>query len=188
MNQVSIAALARASTVVALLVLGRAAEAKNSVELCNAGNTTLSLVTVTDGPGGGWAIDGWQSIPVGECRKVDTIFKLSVGFAVTSADGQRGMQVYDASIDPAATPTDSSYCVRPTGAFHSRRDRWLGLGECQAGEALARFAFSFKLVPSRSVRVHIPADENGDIIPFQLPKTSVQSFPPFQPFHRLLPP
>jgi PDZ domain len=188
MNQVSFAALARASMVVALLVLGRAAEAKMTIEVCNAGNTTLSVVTLTDGPGGGWAIDGWQSIPVGACRKVDTIFKLSVGFAVTNANGQRGMQVYDGNFDPAVTPTDSSYCVRPNGDFHSRRDRWLGLGECQAGEALARFAFSFKLVPSRPVRVHIPADENGDIIPFQQPNTTVQSFPPFQPFHRLLPP
>lgn len=188
MNQVSFAALAQASMVVALLALARAAEAKMTIEICNAGNTTLSVVTVTDGPAGGWAIDGWQSIPVGECRKVDTIFRLSIGFAITSAGGQRGMQVYDGNIDPAATPVESSYCVHPTGDFHSRRDRWLGLQECQAGEALARFAFSFKLIPSRSVRVHIPADENGDIIPFAPPKTSVQSFPPFQPFHRLLPP
>ncbi len=188
MNQVSIATLAQASAALALLVLARTAEAKNTVELCNTGNTTLSVVTLTDGPGGGWAIDGWQTIPVGECRKVDTIFKLSVGFAVTSANGQRGMQVYDGNIDPAVTPTDSSYCVRPTGDFHSRRDRWLALGDCQAGEALARFAFSFKLMPSRSVRLHIPADENGEIIPFEPTKTSVQSFPPFQPYQRLFPP
>jgi uncharacterized membrane protein len=188
MNHVSFAALAQASMVVAMLVLGRAAEAKMTIEVCNAGNTTLSVVTITDGPGGGWAIDGWQSIPVGACRKVDTIFKLSVGFAVTNADGQRGMQVYAGSIDPAIAPTESSYCVNPTADFHSRRDTWLGLQECQAGEALARFAFNFKLRPSDAVRVQIPADENGDIIPFQAPRTSVQSFPPFQPFQRLLSP
>jgi uncharacterized membrane protein len=188
MNQVFFAALAQASMVVAVLMLGRAAEAKMTIEVCNAGNTTLSLVTVADGPGGGWAIDGWQTIPVGDCLKVDTIFKLSVGFAVTNANGQRGMQVYDGSIDPAITPTESSYCVDPTADFHSRRDTWLGLQECQAGEALARFAFSFKLRPRDAVRVEIPADENGDIIPFQQPKTTVQSFPPFQPFHRLFPP
>jgi uncharacterized membrane protein len=188
MNQVSFAVLAQASMVVAMLALGRTAEAKMTIEVCNAGNTTLSVVTVTDGPAGGWAIDGWQSIPVGDCLKVDTVFKLSVGFAVTHADGQRGMQVYAGSIDPAIAPTESSYCVNPTADFHSRRDTWLGLQECQADEALARFALSFKLVPSRPVRVHIPADENGDIVPFQQPNTTVQSFPPFQPFHRLLPP
>jgi hypothetical protein len=57
MNQVFFAALAQASMVVAVLMLGRAAEAKMTIEVCNAGNTTLSLVTVADGPGGGWAID-----------------------------------------------------------------------------------------------------------------------------------
>lgn len=186
MNQVSFAALAQASMIVALLALGRAAEAKMTIEVCNAGNTTLSLVTLTDGPGGGWAIDGWQTIPVGDCLKVDTIFKLSVGFAVTNSNGQRGMQVYDGSIDPAITPTESSYCVDPTADFHSRRDTWLGLRECQAGEALARFAFSFKLRPGDAVKVQIPADENGDIIPFEQPKTI--SFPPFQPFQRLISP
>ena len=174
--------------VVALLALGRAAEAKMTVEICNAGNTALSLVTITDGPGGGWAIDGWQTIPVGDCLKVDTIFTLSIGFAVTNANGQRGMQVYDGSSDPAITPTESSYCVDPTADFHSRRDTWLGLRECQAGEALARFAFNFKWRLSDGVRVEIPADENGNIIPFQQPNTTVQSFPPFQPFHRLFPP
>lgn len=188
MNQVSIAALAQASMVVTLLVLGRTAEAKKTIEICNAGNTTLSLVTIADDPGGGWAIDGWQTIPVGDCLKVDTIFKLSVGFAVTNANGQRGMQVYDGSIDPAITPTESSYCVDPAADFHSRRDTWLGLRECRAGEALARFAFNFKWRLSDVVRVQIPADENGDVIPFQQPMTTVQSFPPFQPYQRLFPP
>ena len=188
MNQVSIAALAQASMVVTLLVLARTAEAKITIEICNAGNTTLSLVTIADDPGGGWAIDGWQRIPVGDCLKVDTIFKLSVGFAVTNANGQRGMQVYDGSIDPAITPTESSYCVDPAADFHSRRDTWLGLRECRAGEALARFAFHFKWRLSDVVRVQIPADENGDVIPFQQPKTTVQSFPPFQPYQRLFPP
>jgi len=188
MNQVSFAALAQASMVVALLALGRTAEAKNTIEICNAGNTTLSLVTIADDPGGGWAVDGWQTIPIGDCRKVDTIFKLSVGFAVTNANGERGMQVYDGSIGPAIAPTESSFCVSPAGDFHSRRDTWLGLRECQAGEALARFAFSFKPMPGDAARVQIPADENGDIIPFQQTNTTAQSFPPFQPFHRLIPP
>ena len=176
MNQVSIAALAQASVVVALLVLGRTAEAKRTIEICNAGNTTLSLVTIADDPGGGWAIDGWQTIPVGDCLKVDTIFKLSVGFAVTNANGQRGMQVYDGSIDPAITPTELSYCVDPAADFHSRRDTWLGLRECRAGEALARFAFNFRWMPSDVVRVQIPADENGDVIPFQQPMTRSSPF------------
>jgi hypothetical protein len=188
MNQVSIAALAQASVVVALLVLGRTAEAKRTIEICNAGNTTLSLVTIADDPGGGWAIDGWQRISVGDCLKVDTIFKLSVGFAITNANGQRGMQVYDRSINPAITPTESSYCVDPTADFHSRRDTWLALQECRAGEALARFAFNFKWMTSDVVRVQIPADENGDVIPLQQPMTTVQSFPPFQPYQRLFPP
>jgi uncharacterized membrane protein len=188
MNQVSFAAVASASMVVALFALGRKAEAKRTIEICNAGNTTLSLVTIADDPSGGWAIDGWQRISVGDCLKIDTIFKLSVGFAVTNANGQRGMQVYDGSINPAITPTESSYCVDPTADFHSRRDTWLGLRECQAGEALARFAFNFKWIASDVVRVHIPADQNGDVIPFEQAKTTVQSFPPFQPYQRLFPP
>jgi len=98
------------------------------------------------------------------------------------------MQVYDGSIGPAIAPTESSFCVDPTTDFHSRRDTWLGLRECQVGEALARFAFSFKPIPGNAVRVQIPADENGDIIPFQQTNTTAQSFPPFQPFHRLIPP
>src|SRR4030095_5706791 len=181
-------ALVQAPMVVALLALGGTAEAKSTVEICTAGNTTPSLVAITDDPGGGWAIDGWQTIPVGGCRKVDTIFKLIVGFAVTNANGQRGMQVYDPNLGHRMVPTESSYCVHPTGDFHSRRDRWLGLRECEAGEALARFAFDVKLKPSDVVRVQIPADENADIIPFQQPKTTAQSFPPFQPYQRLFPP
>lgn len=188
MNQVLFAAVAQASAVVALLGLARTAEAKSTVELCNAGNTTLSIVTIADHPRGGWAIDGWRSIPVGGCLKVDTIFKLAVGFAVTTANGQRGMQVYDASLDPAMAPTESSYCVDPAGEFHSRRDTWLGLRECHAGEALARFAFNFKPMPSDAVKVQIPADENGTIIPFQQPHAAAQSLPPFQPYQRLFPP
>jgi uncharacterized membrane protein len=186
MKRASLAQVMSASMLVALLALGRAAEAKSTIEFCNAGNTIVSIVTIVDRPGGGWAIDGWQAIPVGDCFKVDTIFKLSVGFAVTATNGKRGMQVYDASIDPAMAPTQSSYCVHPTEDFHSRRDTWLGLQECQAGEALARFAFNFKPMPSDAVRVQIPADKNGDIIPFEQPKTV--SFPPFQPFQRLVSP
>ena len=188
MNQVSHRALAQASMVAALLALGPTAEAKSTIEICNTGNTTLSIVTIADDPDGGWAIDGWQTILAGDCLKVDTIFKLSVGFAVTNANGQRGMQVYDESTGPAMARTQSSYCVHPTADFHTRRDTWLGLRECQAGEVLARFAFNFKPMPSDAVRIQIPADENGDMIPFQQPSSTVQSFPPFQPYQRLLSP
>jgi hypothetical protein len=188
MNRVSIAALAQASIVVALLAPGHAAEAKITIEICNAGNTALSLVTVADDPGGGWTIDGWHTVAVGDCRDVETIFRALVGFAVTTAKGHRGMQVYDAGVGSAMAPTESSYCVDPTRDFHTRRDTWLGLRECQPGEALARFAFNVKLMPNEAVRVLIPADENGNIIPFQQPRLAPQSFPPFQSHQRLLPP
>ena len=84
----------------ALIALGRAAEAKSAVEFSNAGNTALSMVTIGDDPGGGWAIDGWQTIAPGDCRRVEAIFHLKVGFAIASAGGQRGMQVYDQAVSP----------------------------------------------------------------------------------------
>jgi len=189
MNQVSIAALAQASTVVALLVLGRAAEAKSTIELCNAGNTALSIVAIGDDPGGGWTIDGWRTIQAGGCAAFDAIYHLKFGFAITDAGGQRGMQVYDPRISPKiCAPIASSYCVPPTGNFRRRHDRLLGLSECQPGDVLARFAFEFKPRPGDAARIQLPADEKGEVIPFQQPTAAIQSFPPFQPYQQSFPP
>jgi uncharacterized membrane protein len=187
MNQVSFAALAQASVVVALLVVGRTADAKSTIEFCNSGNTELSIVTIGDSPEGGWVIDGWRTIRAGDCATVDAIFNLTVGIAVVGSSGGRGMQVYDPSISREICATvDASYCVPSTGDFRRRGDKMLGFSECQTGDVLARFAFLLKPLPGQDITVEIPADRNGAIIPFQHPET--HSFPPFQPYGRLFPP
>jgi hypothetical protein len=189
MNQVFFARLAQAATLAALPMLGPAAEAKSTIELCNAGNTALSIVSIGDHPSGGWTVDGWRTLLQGGCVAFDAIYHLRVGFAITNAAGQRGMQIYDPRISPKICgQIASSYCVPPTGNFSRRHDRILGLSECQPGDVLARFALDFKPIPGEVARVQLPADENGEIIPFQQPAAAVQSFPPFQPTHRLLPP
>lgn len=188
MNQVFFAALAHASMVVALLALGRTAEAKSTIAFCNSGNTALSIVAIADHPSGGWAIDGWRTIQIGDCTTVEAIFHLKIGVAVTSADGQRGMQVYDHSISPAIMTVESSYCVLPTAHFRRQHDTMLALSECQSGDVLARFAFNLKPIPGEKLTVRIPADKDGDIFPFQQSNPTVQSLPPFQPYQRLLPP
>lgn len=188
MNQVSFAALAQASVIVALLVLGRTADAKSTIAFCNSGNTALSIVAIADGPNSGWVIDGWRTIQVGDCTTVEAIFHLKIGVAVIKADGQRGMQVYDRSISPAIMTVESSYCVRAATNFRRQHDTMLALSECQAGDVLARFAFNIKPIPGETLTVRIPADQDGDIIPFQKPNDTVHSFPPFQPFSRLFPP
>jgi len=188
MSQVSFAPLAQATMLVALLMFGCAAEAKSTIELCNAGDTALSIVAIGDDPSGGWTIDGWRTIQEGGCVAFDAIYHLKVGFAITNASGQRGMQVYDPRISPEiCAPIASSYCVPPTGNFSRRHDRLLGLSECQPGDVLARFAFDFKPMPGGAARIQLPADENGEIIPFQQPTVAIQSFPPFQPYQRLFP-
>ena len=189
MNQVSFAALALASTIVAVLAFGRTAEAKSTIEFCNTGNTELSIVTIGDSPEGRWVGDGWRRIQIGDCATVDAIFHLTVGVAVTGSSGERGMQVYDPGISRKIfAPVDSSYCVPSTGDFRRRGDTMLGFAECQAGDVLARFAFSLKCLPGEDVTVEIPADRNGAIISFQQPKPATHSFPPFQPYNRLFPP
>ena len=189
MNQVSFARVAEATMLVALLILGRAAEAKSTIELCNAGNTALSIVAIGDHPGGGWTISGWRTIQEGGCAAFDAIYDLKIGFAITNASGQRGMQVYDPRISPEiCAQIASSYCVPPTGNFSRRHDRLLGLTECQPGDVLARFAFDFKAMPGNAARVQLPADENGEIIPFQQPTVANQSFPPFLPNQGAFPP
>ena len=187
MNQVFFAVLTRASMVAALLVLGRAAEAKSTVEFCNSGNTALSIVTIGDHPRGGWVIDGWRTIEVADCATVDMIFQLKVGIAITDTNGQRGMQLYDPRISEAIfAPADFSYCVPATGNFERRSDSMLGFSECQAGDVLAHFAFHIKLMPGEDVTIKIPSDRNAAIVPFTQPV--VHSFPPFQPYQRLYPP
>ena len=184
----SFALLAQASMLVALLVPGRAAEARSAIDFCDVGNTALSIVTIGDDPSGGWAIDGWQTIEPGDCRRVDAIFHLMVGFAIVTDRGQRGMQVYNQTIIPKMTPIESSYCVQPAKNFHRRHDALQGLTECQAGEVLAHFAFNLKLTSHKTLIVRIPADEHGSIIPFQQPGSAVDSFSPFNPNDRLSPP
>jgi len=187
MNQVPIAALAQASVVVALFVLGRTADAKSTIEFCNSGNTELSIVAIGDSPEGGWVIDGWRTIRAGDCATVDAIFHLTVGIAVIGSSGERGMQVYDPSISrEICAAVDTSYCVPSTGDFRRRGDKMLGFSECQAGDVLARFAFLLKPLPGQDITVEIPADRNGAIIPFQRPET--HSFPPFQSSNRLFQP
>lgn len=189
MNQVSFARLAEATMLAALLTLGRAAEAKSTIELCNSGNTALAIVAIGDDPGGGWTISGWQTIKKGGCAAFDAIYHLKIGFAITSASGQRGMQVYDPRISPKiCAQIASSYCVPATGNFTRRHDRLLGFTECQPGDVLARFALDFKPTPGDATRVQLPADENGEIIPFQQPTVASQSFPPFQPNQGAFPP
>jgi hypothetical protein len=188
MNQVSFAALAQASMVVALLALGRTAEAKSTIAFCNSGNTALSIVAIADGSNGGWAIDGWRTIEVGDCASVETIFHLKIGVAVTMSDGQRGMQVYGHSISPAIMTVETSYCVHPAANFRRQHDTMLALSECQSGDVLARFAFNLRSMPGETLTVRIPADKDGDIVPFQQPTATVHSFPPFRPYQRLLPP
>lgn len=166
--------LAQTSMVVALLALGHAAEARSVVRFCNAGNTTLSIVTIGDDLSGGWVVDGWQSIEPGDCHRVDVVFHLKVGFAVVTADGQRGMQVYDQAT-PGMTAIASSYCVDPAKNFHRRHDTLWGLMECQPGEAQARFALDLKQTPTKSLTVRIPADEHDYVIPFQQPGSTVGS-------------
>lgn len=182
------ALLAQASMLAALIAFGRAAEAKSTVDFCNTGNTALSMVTIGDDPGGGWAVDGWQTIAPGECHRVDAIFHLKVGFAIAKAGSRKGMQVYDQTLIPRMTHIGSSYCVDPAKNFHRRHDTLRSLTECQAGEALARFALDLKAMHGTSLTVRIPADEHGDTIPFQLPGSAVHSFPPFKPNERLSPP
>lgn len=187
-TRASLVLLAQASMLVALVVLGRAAEAKSAIDFCNVGNTALSMVTIGDDPGGGWAIDGWQTIEPGDCRRVDAIFHLKVGFAIAKAGGQSGMQVYNQALIPRMTHGGSSYCVSPAKNFHRRHDTLRGLTECQAGEALARFALDLKAMAGERLTVRIPADEHGTVIPFQHPSSAVHSLPPFKPNERLSPP
>jgi len=93
MNQVSFAALALTSTIVAVLAFGRTAEAKSTIEFCNTGNTELSIVTIGDSPEGRWVGDGWRRIQIGDCATVDAIFHLTVGVAVTGSSGKLGRHV-----------------------------------------------------------------------------------------------
>lgn len=189
MNRISVAALAQASAIAAMVALGQAADAKTPVKFCNIGNTGLSLVTIGDFSEGGWVIDGWQTIQPGGCVIVDTIFQLNVGVAITGASGERGMQVYDRPISRAIfSGTASSYCVPATGDFRRRGDAMLQFSECQAGDVLAHFAFRLKTQPGDDTTIRIPADKNGEVIPFQQAHTVAHSFPPFQPSNRLLPP
>jgi hypothetical protein len=173
-NTASLVLLAQASIVVALVALGQAAEARSVVNFCNVGSTTLSIVTIGDDSSGGWVVDGWQAIEPGDCRHVDVIYHLKVGFAVDTASGERGMQAYGQAPRGMSTIA-SSYCVDPAKNFHRRHDTLFGLMECQAGDALARFALDLKQKPSTSMTVRIPAGEGGDVIPFQQPGSRVDS-------------
>jgi len=183
MKPMTFALLAQAILILALLAPGRAAEARAVMNFCNVGNIPLFVVMVGQTPRGGWAIDGWQTIEVGDCRSVNMFFRSTVGFAVAKANGRKGMQIYDPKLfsNPALRLTDWIYCVDPERDFHRERDALKDFAECKAGEVLARFAFDVKPMEGETLTLRIPADKNGDIIPFQEPASLVQSLPPFQP-------
>ena len=173
-------------------MVGRTAEAKSTVNLCNAGNTAISLVTIGDEPGGGWVIDGWQTIAVGECRSHDLTFHIKIGVAIVKAGSRRGMQLYDPTViahfGPNTVLESDVYCVDPNQDFHRRGHTLQELKICKPGEARARIAFIVKLWPGETVTIRIPADANGEIVPFDHAASDIHSFPPFKPNDRPPPP
>jgi hypothetical protein len=167
--------LARVVVVLALLASSRAAQAGSVLNICNVGNTVLFLVMVDQTPRGGYSIDGWRPIAMGECRSVTISFHSVVGFAITKTAGRKSMQVYDPTLFPyhALIPTEWRYCVDPEKDFHREATMLKALTDCKPGEVLARFAFHVKPKVGETVTLRIPADENGDVIAFQEPTTRV---------------
>jgi hypothetical protein len=171
--------LARVLVTLALLAPSGMAEAKNLLNFCNVGNTTLFVAMIGDTMHGRIALDGWQQVHVGECGHVTVSFHSVLGFAVIDANGQKGMQVYDASLapDPAFIPTETSYCVDPDKNFHRESRLWKVGTICRPGEVLARFAFHVKPKTDKMLTLRIPADKNGAIFPLIKPP----ALPPFDP-------
>lgn len=167
--------LAPAMMAVVLIAPGCAAQAGSMLDVCNAGNTVLFLVMVDQTPRGGYSIDGWRPIPVGECRSVATSFHSVVGFAIAGRDGRKAMQIYDPALFPyhALIPTEWRYCVDPAKDFHREAAMWKTFTDCEPGEVLAHFAFHVKPRTDETLTLRIPADENGDVIAFQEPTTRV---------------
>lgn len=165
--------LAPAMMALALVAPGRAAQAGSVLNVCNAGNTVLFFVLVDQTPRGGYSIDGWRPVAIGECRSVATSFHSVVGFAIVGRDGRKAMQVYDPKLfpDPALIPTEWRYCVDSATDFHHETAMSKALTDCKPGEVLARFAFHVKPRVDETLTLRIPADENGDVIAFQEPTT-----------------
>jgi len=172
----------------ALATAGHAAEAKSTIRLCNAGNTAIALMTIGDAAGGGWVIDGWQPVAMGECHAFDLIFNLKIGVAVVKAGRLRGMQVYDpslaADLQPGPVSPDNAYCVSPNRNFRRSERTLQQLQDCKEGEALARIAFNIRLWPNETATIQIPSDGNGEIAHFRFPAPAFSSFPPFKPNDR----
>jgi len=171
--------LARGLAILALLAPGGMAEAKNLLNYCNVGNTTLFVAMVGHTGRGTVALDGWRQVEVGECGHVTVSFHSVLGFAVVNANGRKGMQVYDASLagNPAFIATETSYCVDPEKNFHREGALWKDCTICRPGEVLARFAFHVKPRTDETLTLRIPADKNGEIFPLTKPAPS----PPFDP-------
>jgi hypothetical protein len=173
--------LARVALVLALLAPSGLADASSSINICNVGNTSLFVVMVGRAPGGGAAIDGWQDVEIGACRSVTMYLRSVLGFAVVGASGRKGMQVYDPALflNPAVTATEWKYCVDPAKNFHREQKAFKGC-ICEAGQAQARFAFHVRPKDGETLTLRIPADKNGEIIPFERPTPLTPALPPFQ--------
>jgi hypothetical protein len=171
--------LARILLVLALLVPNSLAEAKNLLNFCNVGNTTLFVAMVGHTGHGTIALEGWRQVQVGDCGHVTVTFHSVLGFAVVDANGHKGMQVYDESIaaNPAFIATETSYCVDPDNNFHRESKLWKECVICEPGEVPARFAFHVKPKTDETLTLRIPADNNGEIFPLIKPPP----LPPFDP-------
>lgn len=171
--------LARVLLILALLAPAGMAEAKNLLNFCNVGNTTLFVAVIGHTSHGTIALEGWQQVHVGDCGSVTVTFHSVLGFAIANANGQKGMQVYDASValNSAFIATETSYCVDPEKNFHRESRLWKDCTECEPGEVLARFAFHVKPKTDETLTLRIPADKNGQIFPLIRPIP----LPPFDP-------
>ena len=179
MKRVISSLLARVLLILTLLAPGGMAEAKNLLNFCNVGNTTLFVAVIGHTSHRTIALEGWQQVHVGHCGSVTVTFHSVLGFAIVNANGQKGMQVYDVSVapNPAFIATETSYCVDPEMNFHRESRLWKDCTECEPGEVLARFAFHVKPKTDETLTLRIPADKNGEIFPLAKPA----ALPPFDP-------
>jgi len=159
----------------------RAVAADRVIDLCNIGNTTLFVAMLVQTPAGGLSMDGWHAIAVGSCRRTNVSYRSELGFAVADATGRKRAQVYDRAQFPKAElyPIERSYCVDPQRDFHRDGDDFEDFMTCRPGEMLARFAFQAKPCSGGPLTLRIPADKDGDVLPFVDP-SSVSSETPFQ--------
>lgn len=123
-----------ASALVALFWAGSADSVHARAELCNGGNTTLYLASVTSRDGPSWSAQGWTRIPAGTCRSgpdpgaadseapvyygfgVETPaggFAVPVGVGIGVSSVQRSGGISIASV----TSANRRFCVDPHGDF-----------------------------------------------------------------------